>query len=220
MNKFWLRFFGLAGIVGGLLLFSGDMLFYFNSASTNLKLNMAKASDFRILINGVIALFSTWFYLLGAGQVYYAFGSASKTARNIVVVSFAAILVSYGIVHSAYIAIATTAKVALQNQLDIETATALASATNQFIRLIIYPVFALFSFVFIWQVWKKKTFYPRWIILFFPLVPFLFKGLFSKILSGSIWIVVSGGYLNLILVLFFTASSIALWNHNPEQETA
>ncbi len=218
MNKFWLRFFGLAGIVGGLLLFSGDMLFYFNSASTNIKLNMAKASDFRILINGVIALFSTWFYLLGAGQVYYAFGSASKTARNIVVVSFAAILVSYGIVHSAYIAIATTAKVALQNQLDIETATALASATNQFIRLIIYPVFALFSFVFIWQVWKKKTFYPRWIILFFPLVPFLFKGLFSKILSGSIWIVVSGGYLNLILILFFTASSIALWNHNPEQE--
>ncbi len=220
MNKFWLRFFGLAGIVGGLLLFSGDMLFYFNSTDTNLKLNMAKASDFRILINGVIALFSTWFYLLGAGQVYYAFAPATKTARNIVVVSFAAILISYGIVHSAYIAIAATAKVALQNQLDIETATALASATNQLIRLLIYPVFALFSFVFIWHVWQKKTYYPRWIILFFPLVPFLFKGLFSKILSGSIWIIVSGGYLNLILVLFFTASTIALWNHNPEQETA
>ena len=218
MNKFWLRFFGFAGIIGGLLLFSGDMLFYFDTAGTDLKLNMANTSDFRILINGVLALFSTWFYLLGAGQVYYAFGTATKTARNIVAVSFAAILISYGIVHSEYIAIATTAKVALQNQLDIEMATMLASDTNQLIRLLIYPVFALFSFVFIWQVWKKKTFYPRWIILFFPLVPFLFKGLFSKILSGSIWIIVSGGYLNLILILFFSASTIALWNHNPEQE--
>jgi hypothetical protein len=218
MNKFWLRFFGLAGIVGGLLLFSGDMLFYFDSAGTNLKLNMANASDFRILINGVVALFSTWFYLLGVGQVYYAFGPATQTARNIVVFSFAAILVSYGIVHSAYIAIATTAKLALQNQLDIETATALASNTNQLIRLLIYPIFALLSFVFIWQVWKKRTFYPRWMILFFPLVPFLLKGLICNVLSGSIWIIVSGGYLNLILVLFFTASTIALWNHNPEQK--
>jgi len=218
MNKFWLRFFGLAGIVGGLLLFSGDMLFYFDSASTDLKLNMANASNSRILINGVVALFSTWFYLLGVGQVYYAFGPATKTARNIVVVSFAAILISYGIVHSAYIAIATTAKLALQNQLDIETATALASNTNQLIRLLIYPVFALLSFVFIWKVWKKRTFYPRWMILFFPLMPFLLKGFISKVLSGGIWIIVYGGYLNLILVLFFTASTIALWNHNPEQK--
>ncbi|MDB9827429.1 hypothetical protein OAC18_00260 [Flavobacteriaceae bacterium] len=33
-----------------------------------------------------------------------------------------------------------------------------------------------------------------------------------SILSGNIWIVVCGGYLNHILIIFFTASTIALWN--------
>ncbi len=210
---------GLTGILGGLLLFSGDMLFYYDSASTNLKLNMGNISDFRIIANGILALLATWFYLFGLGQVYYAFMPSTKTVRNIVVVSFACILISYGIIHSAYIAIATTAKLAVQNQLDIETATALASNTNNTLRLLVYPIFALLSFVFIWQVWKKKTLYPRWIILFFPLVPFLFQGLVSKVLSGSIWIVIVGGYLNLIIVVFFLASTIALWNTRTERET-
>ena len=31
-------------------------------------------------------------------------------------------------------------------------------------------------------------------------------------LSGNIWIIVCGGYLNHILIIFFTASTIALWN--------
>ena len=210
---------GLTGILGGLLLFSGDMLFYYDSASTNLKLNMGNISDFRIIANGILALLATWFYLFGLGQVYYAFMPSTKTVRNIVVVSFACILISYGVIHSAYIAIATTAKLAVQNQLDIETATTLASNTNNTLRLLVYPIFALLSFVFIWQVWKKKTLYPRWIILFFPLVPFLFQGLVSKVLSGSIWIVIVGGYLNLIIVVFFLASTIALWNTRTERET-
>jgi hypothetical protein len=40
----------------------------------------------------------------------------------------------------------------------------------------------------------------------------LFRGIIAKFLSGSIGIVIMGGYLNLILVLFFAASTIALWN--------
>lgn len=216
INQNWLRVMGLAGILGGLLLFAGDMLFYYDSASTNLKLNMGNVSDFRIVANGVLALLATWFYLLGLGQVYYAFMPTTKTVRNIIVISFACILISYGIIHSAYIAIATTAKLAVQNQLDIEMATALSSNTNNTIRLLIYPIFALLSFMFIWQVWKKKSLYPRWIILFFPLIPFLLKGLVGKVLSGSLWVIVMGGYLNLIIVIFFMASTIALWNSHKK----
>ena len=216
INRFWLRIMGLSGIIGGLILFAGDMLFYYDSDSTNLLLNMGNASDSRILFSGISALLATWFYLFGLGQVYYAFMPTGKIARNIVMVCFAAILSSYGIIHSAYLAIATTAKLAVLNQLDIEIATALASNTNNALRLLIYPIFALLSFVFITQVWKRKTLYPRWIIFFFPLIPFLFKGLISNVLYGSILIVVSGGFLNLIIVVFFMASTIALWNNNAE----
>jgi hypothetical protein len=110
------------------------------------------------------------------------------------------------------VAIAATAKLAAQYQLDIEMATALASKINQTLRLFIYPIFAILSFLFISQVWKRKTLYPRWMILFFPLIPFLFRGIIGKFLSGSIQIIIMGGYFNLILVLFFAASTLALWN--------
>jgi hypothetical protein len=47
---------------------------------------------------------------------------------------------------------------------------------------------------------------------FFPLLPFVIQQPICERLSGSIWIVICGGYLNLILMLFFTGSTIALWN--------
>lgn len=217
INKFWLRTMGLFGILGGLVLFAGDMLFYYDPIETNLKVNMGNASEMRIIMSGIAALFATWFYLLGLGQVYYAFKPSSTTVRNIVILSFAGILIAFGIVHAAYVAIAVTAKLAVQNQLDIETATALALKTNQILRLFVYPIFALLSITFIYQVLKRKTLYPRWVIFFFPLIPFLFQSIIGKTLSGSVKTIIMGGYLNLIIVLFFAASTIALWNSKTKR---
>jgi len=218
VSQFWLRFFGISGIIGGLILFAGDMLFYYQSGSTNLLMNMANVSDERILFSGVSALLATWFYLLGLGQVFVAFKPTKPMVRNIVLLTFAGILTAYGVVHAEYVAIALTAKLAIQNQMDVEVTSVLASSINEALRLFVYPLFAVLSFVFISQVWKRKTLYPRWILFFFPLVPFLFQGLIAKILTGNIWTIVIGGFLNLILVVFFTASTIALWNVNLEEK--
>jgi len=214
-NKFWLRSMGFAGILGGLILFAGDMLYYYDPVSTDLKVNMSNASDLRIKLSGISALFATWFYLFGIGQIYFAFKTSSKIARNIVVLSFAGILTAYGIIHGAYVAIAIASKLSLQYNIDIEIASALAVEINQLIRLFIYPVFALFSFIFIKEVWKRKTLYPRWILFFFPLFLFLFQGLINMALSVSLKIIIMGGFFNIILVIFFTASTIALWNRKP-----
>ena len=209
---------GFLGTLGGLTLFAGDMLFYYQSGSTDLLLNMANASDDRILYSGISALLATWFYLLGLGQVYVAFKPTKAIVRTIVLLTFAGILTAYGVVHAEYVAIALTAKLAIQNQMDIETTSALASSINEALRLFVYPLFAVLSFVFISQVWKRKTLYPRWILFFFPLVPFLFQGMIVKVLTGNIWTIIIGGFLNLILVVFFTASTIALWNVNIEEK--
>lgn len=219
IDQFWLRLMGVFGILGGVILFAGDMLFYYDKDNVNLLENIGNASDLRIIISGVSALIATWFYMLGLGQVYYSFKPTTATIRNTVIISFAAILISYGVIHAAYIAIATTAKLSIQNQLDLETATALASKTNHILRLFVYPIFAILSFVFISQVWKRKTLYPQWMILCFPLIPFLFQGFIAKLLSGNLKTIIIGGYLNLILIIFFTASTIALWNSNSNQET-
>jgi hypothetical protein len=212
VNLFWNRIFGILGIFGGLTLFVGDMLFYYDPFNTNLTENMSYASDFRIIASGVTALLSTWLYLLGLVHVNYALNPTKPILRNSILLCFGAILTAYGVVHGAYVAIATSAKLAIQNNLDLNQAVSLASEVNSILRVVVYPIFGLLSLVFITQVWKKKTLYPRWILLFFPLLPFVIQQPICERLSGSIWIVICGGYLNLILMLFFTGSTIALWN--------
>ena len=205
------RWLGLAGVLGGLTLFAGDMLLYWAADSTDLKLNMAHAAAWRILASGLTALLAAWLYLAGTGQVYYAFMPATRWVRLTVTTCFAAILVAYGVVHGNYIAIAATAQLAVQHGLDMAAATNLAVRSNEMLRWVVYPVFGLLSVLFVWQVWQRHTRYPRWMLLFFPLLPFLLQGVVSKLLSGQWWVVVMGGYLNLLLVIFFAASTIALW---------
>jgi hypothetical protein len=212
INNFWLRFLGFAGVLGGVILFAGDMLFYYDSHSIDILTNMGNVSDLRIVISGVCALVAAWLYMIGLGQVYYAFRSTGSVARNIVLICFAGILIGYGVVHAAYVAIATTAKLSVQNGLNISDATMLALKTNNLLRMLIYPLFAILSYLFIIKVWNRETVYPRWIIFFFPLLPFLLKGFIIGVFSGSARLVVSGGFLNLILMIFFLASTVALWN--------
>ncbi|WP_297814337.1 DUF6796 family protein [uncultured Polaribacter sp.] len=212
MSQFWIRVLGVFGILGGLILLAGDMLLYYDPVNMSLKQNMGNASDFRIIASGVCALFAAWFYMLGLGQVYYAFKTTKPIFRNGTLISFGSILISYGIVHGAFLAIATSAKLATEHSLDINEAVLLSEKTNEILRLFVYPLFGILSILFISQVWKRKTLYPRWIILFFPLIPFLIEDLVTKYLQKDIWIIIKGGYLNIILVIFFTASTIALWN--------
>ena len=212
MSQYWIRVLGVFGILGGLILFAGDMLLYYDPVNMSLKRNMGNASDFRIIASGVCALFAAWFYMLGLGQVYYAFKTTKPIFRNGMLISFGGILISYGIVHGAFLAIATTAKLATEHSLDINEAVLLSEKTNEILRLFVYPLFGILSILFISQVWKRKTLYPRWIILFFPLIPFLIEDLVTQYLQNNIWIIIKGGYLNIILVIFFTASTIALWN--------
>jgi hypothetical protein len=212
INQFWIRILGLFGIFGGLILFAGDMLLYYDQSSTSFKRNMGNASDFRIIASGVCALFATWFYMLGLGQVYYAFKPTKPIFRNGVLICFGSILIAFGIVHGAFLAIATSAKLATAHNLDINNAVSLSEKINGILRLFVYPIVGILSILFISQVWKRNTLYPKWIIIFFPLIPFLIEDLVCKYLPDNIWIIVKGGYLNIILAIFFTASTIALWN--------
>ena len=84
INIKWIRFFGIAGMLGGIILFIGDMLFYYSPNSTDFLQNMAVTSDARIIASGVCALLTSWLYLLGAGQVYYAFKIDQSKAKYIV----------------------------------------------------------------------------------------------------------------------------------------
>jgi len=186
------------------------MLFYYNGDETDYIANLANSSDQRIIASGVFALISAWLYTLGSGQIYYAFQPAKKWIRLTMFFSFAAIMITYGVVHGAYVAIAVAAKNAVQLGMPADSMTDLAVAANNALRNIAYLPFAIFTVLFIPSVWSGNTHFPKWIILFCPVVPYLLQGFIVSNLSGKWLVIIGGGYLNLILVLFFTATTIAL----------
>ncbi len=207
----WSRILGLIGVLGGLLLLTGDLLFYYRGDSIDLLSNMGNVADFRIEISGMLALLASWCYLLGVGHIAFGLGSAGIRYRYIILICFAFIFVAYGVVHGAYVAIATSAQLSVEYNMDMDVATALAASVNDDIRLLIYPVAILLTWTFVRSVWLGHTRYPRWIICFFPMVLLPFQFLFSAILSGGLWAIVVGGYYNLMFVVFFVASSLSLW---------
>ncbi len=216
-NKWWIRTSGIFGLLGGLILFTGDMLFYFNGESTDLVQNMGQASDFRIKASTVTALLSSWCYVLGLPHLNFAFSPAKPAIRKGIVLGFGSIFIAYGVIHGAFVAIATSAKLATDHQLDLEQSIALAREANDVLRAFVYPIFGVVSLFFMGQVWKRKTLYPRWILLAYPLTTLVFFELvISKVLSGKTWTIIMGGHFNLILVLFFIVSTIVLWNEDPE----
>jgi len=196
--------------LGSLTLFAGDMLFYYNGAQTDLLVNMAGASPERITWSAIFALLASWLYVAGAGQIYYAFQPHKARARWIVFYSFVMIMIAYGVIHGAYVGIATSARNAAALGLPPETLSALAIAVNRAMRTVVYLPFAVFTAGFTVSVWKRQTHYPRWILFFSPIVPFLVQGWIVGALKGAAKTVIGGGYLNLILLLFFVASTIAL----------
>ncbi len=202
--------FGLSGILGSLVLFAGDMLFYYNGESTDLIANMAGSSSGRIVISGVCALIAAWLYTLASGQIYYAFQPAQKWIRLTAFLSFTAIMIAYGVVHGAYIAIAVSAKTAVGLGLAPDSLAGLAITANNALRSVAYVPFGIFSIVFLVAVWARKTLYPRWFVLFCPAFPFMVSGRIVENLEGRLKTIVGGGYLNLLLLAFFLASTLVL----------
>ncbi len=209
---------GAAGALGSLTLFAGDMLFYLDGDQADVIANMAVVAPQRIIISGLTALLAAWLYMLGAGQIYYAFQPARRWLRLAVFLSFAAIMIAYGVVHGAYVAIAISAHNASLMGKDPHAFTDLSLAVNNALRTVTYVPFALFTLLFIPAVWLKRTHYPRWLLFFHPIIPFLLNGVIVEHLVGKWKVIIGGGYLNLILLIFFTASTVALWRQHSSKD--
>jgi hypothetical protein len=201
---------GLAGMAGSLVMFAGDMLFYYNGAQTDLYAGMAQASFSRIVASGLCAVIGGWLYTLGAGHIYYAFQPAKRWVRLTAFIAFAMVMIAMGIIHGAYVALATSAQDAVQFGLKPDALKQLPLITNNSMRAVGMLPFAIFAACFIATVWEKDTLYPRWMLVFCPLFPMFLAGAVTKNLGGEVKAIVAGGYFNLAFLLFFTASTLAL----------
>ena len=56
-----------------------------------------------------------------------------------------------------------------------------------------------------------RSMYPRWMVIFLPLVIYLLKIPVTRILKGHVKELVNDSYDNIVLFVFYVLSTIVLW---------
>jgi hypothetical protein len=208
-----LRWMGLAGTLGALLLFSGDLLYlYTPNAEQSSITTLGTVAAWRLVVSGALALIACWLYLFGSGQLYYALQPAGPRVAAVAFLSFAAIMTAYGVSHAAYFAIAAAAQTARQLGANADAAAGLPLGYYNLLLQITYVPVAIATVFMIYAILFRPTRYPRWMILFIPTFLYLVQEPIVAALSGVAKVVVRAGYDNLIVLLFYAVSTVVLWN--------
>ena len=208
-----LRWFGISGIFGSLLFITGDLLYNHAPGSKNsTAVKMSTMPESRLLNAGILGLFGCWFYTLASLHLYLAFRPVGNIFAFLFLLAFAATMIGYGIGHTAYFAIATGARSAVELGSDAETGGTLGNAFFTKIVNITYAPVAIFSLMMIYGIVWGRSLYPKWMVIFLPIVIYLIKTPITRVLKGHLQELVSDSYDNLVLFVFFTLSTIVLWN--------
>jgi hypothetical protein len=195
-----LRFTGIAGLLGACVMAAGDMLYYYQlDPMQSRDVTMRGVSDWRWLAGGATAPIAAWLYSLGSWHMYLTMQPAGKWLARCTFVSFAAVMVFYGVFHAAYAGLGTGGNL---------------PRTEAYLRLllqIVYVPAAIWTVLFIFTVLFCPTRYPRWIVLITPTLFYLVENMVTR-LPGFSRALIGGGFNNLILLLFFTVSTVLTWN--------
>ena len=166
----------------------------------------------RLLNAGVLGLIGCWFYLLGSVHLYIAFRPAGEVFAIIVLLAFMAVMLCFGIAHTAYFAIGAGAQVAVALGSEAETGGKLGNAFFQRLVQITYIPVAISSVMMAYGILAGRSLYPRWMVLFLPILFHLLKTPLTRILKGNLAEFITDTYDNLSLFIFYLLSTLILWN--------
>jgi hypothetical protein len=121
-------------------------------------------------------------------------------------------MIGYGTAHAAYFSIAAGAQMAAASGSDVENGGKAGNAFFQRLTNIIYIPVAISSLMMIYGVVTHKSLYPIWMVVFLPVVIYLLKTPIVRVLKGRIKELVNDSYDNIVLLVFYTLSTIVLWN--------
>ena len=208
-----LRLFGISGILGGVLFICGDLSYnHIPGSAASPAVKMSKMPASRLFTAGTLGLFGCWLYTLAAMHVYLAFRPAGEIYAFILLLAFAAVMISFGISHTAYFSIAAGARAAASTGSDPEAGAQLGSTLFKRLVNITYVPVAVFSLMMLYGIAAGRSLYPRWMLIFLPILLYLLKTPIVHILKGRVRELVNDSYDNLVLFVFFTVSTLVLWN--------
>ena len=204
------------GLAGALLMFAGDMLLYYTpedfacdpKSSAEEKINaiidVMKGLPTRcVMAGGMIGPIAAFLYCIGFYHIVLMTNEQTYT------LAMAAFLLScFGIIiggayhsHCAYLGLLG----------DDGGRNALNAAMKYFQKmpLILYAGEGIGFLLLIFLIVTGKTVLPRWIFLLSPGMLFLLKPAVSRLPKGA-RVIISGGWMNLISVIYYSAVLIAI----------
>jgi hypothetical protein len=208
-----LRILGLCGVLGSILFISGDLLYnHIPGSSATVAEKMVRLSSTRLINAGTLGLLGCWLYTLASLHIFLAFRPAGELFSYSLLLIFGAVMVSYGISHAAYFSIAAGAHAAMEYGNDANAGGRLGNAFFQRLVNIIYIPVGLSSLMMLYGIISGRSLYPRWMVIFLPIIIYLLKVPIVRILRGRLRELVNDSYDNLVLFIFFLVSTLVLWN--------
>ena len=204
------------GLAGALLMFAGDMLLYYTpedfacdpKSSAEEKINaiidvMKRLPAKRVMTGGMIGPVAAFLYCVG---FYHIVLMTREQAHTLAMAAF--LLSCFGIItggayhsHCAYLGLLG----------DDRNRDALNAAMKFFqkLPLILYAGEGLGFLLLIFLIVTGRTVLPWWMFLLSPGMLFLLKPFVARLPKG-IRVIISGGWTNLISVIYFSAVLIAI----------
>jgi len=173
---------------------------------------MSRLPQSRLLNSGTVGLIGCWFYTLAAMHLYLAFRPAGEIFAFVLLFAFSAVMIGYGIGHTAYFAIAAGAQVAAQAESNVEEGGKMGNVLFQRLIYITYVPVVISSLMMLYGIVAGRSLYPRWMIVFLPIIIYLLKAPVVRVLKGRIRELVNDSYDNVVLSVFYLISTVVLWN--------
>jgi hypothetical protein len=213
------RLAGLAGLLGALLFFCGDMLFYghFGAGAgfhDGMQRVVRDASLTRLFAGGLIGPVAACFCIVGFWHVRRNIAPRSPMFAGLIFYSLAAMMVVGSAVHALWVprGLALKYETTLQHY-----APDLFSALRRYWELA-YDLAAapayLGAILLVFVVLFRKSIYPRWTVLAnFGLLSLLAP--LAERAPAPVGAILVGGFTNLSIATFFLVSVVSTW-HAPE----
>jgi hypothetical protein len=221
-----IRICGLVGIAGAGILLASDWLMMGTLTDARHFANewltiLAKLPAWRVRLGALIGPLGAWLYVIGFWQVYLALRPAGKWLAFVCWAGFSiGFIYAAGAFHASFPFMAHAAQsMAAVDSDRAEVVTALSQHSIRYaglIFLISWIPSLVGCLTLAYAVLARRTRYPRWSILFHPLVLYVFTLTFRFVpapLGGLLYI----GFGNIIFLIFFAASTIVLWHHRDAE---
>ncbi len=201
LNK--LQLCSLSGILGSLLMFTGDMLLYYEPVSGREYDSVAVMSAMpieRLIAGGLIGPIASIFSLIGGYIFYIVFRSINKVLAKILFVSFAILFIVAGSYHAVFANYGIIGRLpeSLQSKQLLLFSTYLES-----IYTVIFICGILWTLILFYLVIFKKSLYPIWMLLFTPTLLVLLSQSLKDYIPYPLGAIIYGGWINLCFMLFF-----------------